>query len=112
MFRRLYFPNEANPGGLHFGMFTTAVENLAEPQLKEKWMPKMLTCEILGTYAQTEMGHGILYTVKPVIYGHCFGRLPALRPPYEVNLLCSSLDLMFILPFLCKATCLLQQIFI
>ena len=59
MFRRLYFPNEANPGGLHFGMFATAMENLAEPQLKEKWMPKMVTCEILGTYAQTEMGHGI-----------------------------------------------------
>ena len=40
-------------------------------------------------------------TVKPVIYGNCFGRPPALYGHFmKSNLLCNSLDLitMFILP--------------
>ena len=41
-------------------MFTQALENLAEPRLKEKWMPKVKSCEIIGTYAQTELGHGTI----------------------------------------------------
>ena len=39
-------------------MFTQALENLAEPELKEKWMPKVKSYDIIGTYAQTELGHG------------------------------------------------------
>ena len=34
------------------------------------------------------------------------------RQLYEVNLLCNSLDLMFILPLLFKVTCLLRPIFV
>ena len=52
------FPNEEDPGGLHGEMFLPALENLADTQLKDKWMSKVYNFEIIGTYAQTEMGHG------------------------------------------------------
>ncbi len=44
--------------GLHFGMFTFAIANLTNDEQRAKWLPKCLSCSILGTYAQTEMGHG------------------------------------------------------
>ena len=52
------FPNEEDPRGLHGEMFLPALENLADTQLKDKWMSKVYNFEIIGTYAQTEMGHG------------------------------------------------------
>ena len=51
-------PNEEDPGGLHGEMFLPALENLADAQLKDKWMSEVYNFEIIGTYAQTEMGHG------------------------------------------------------
>ena len=41
------------------GMFIPALENLGDTQLKEKWMSKVHSYAIIGTYAQTEMGHSI-----------------------------------------------------
>ena len=29
------------------------------PEQKEQWLPKAMTFQMLGTYAQTELGHGI-----------------------------------------------------
>ena len=53
-------------------MFTQALENLAKPRLKEKWMPKVKSFEIVGTYAQTEMGHGtIVFFLVPSEGGFC-----------------------------------------
>ena len=34
------------------------------------------------------------------------------RPLYKVDLLCNSLDLMFVLPLFCKANCILLLIFV
>ena len=41
-------------------MFIPVLENLADAGLKAKWLTKAKNCELLGTYAQTEMGHGSL----------------------------------------------------
>ncbi len=39
-------------------MFMPALESLGGEELKAKWMEKAVNHEILGTYAQTELGHG------------------------------------------------------
>ena len=39
-------------------MFLPTLENQCTEDQKKKWLPKALTREYLGTYAQTEMGHG------------------------------------------------------
>ncbi|KAG5668402.1 hypothetical protein PVAND_016342 [Polypedilum vanderplanki] len=49
---------EGNPFMLHFGMFTVTIMNLANDEQLSEWLPKCVNCEILGTYAQTELGHG------------------------------------------------------
>uniref|UniRef100_A0A670IFA0 Acyl-coenzyme A oxidase n=1 Tax=Podarcis muralis TaxID=64176 RepID=A0A670IFA0_PODMU len=41
------------PLGLHYSMFTPTLENQCTVAQREKWLPL-----IIGTYAQTEMGHG------------------------------------------------------
>ncbi|KAK3086444.1 hypothetical protein FSP39_018477 [Pinctada imbricata] len=43
---------------LHTAMFIPALERLATEQQKAKWMPLAKNFKILGTYGQTEMGHG------------------------------------------------------
>ncbi|XP_028394641.1 peroxisomal acyl-coenzyme A oxidase 1-like isoform X2 [Dendronephthya gigantea] len=44
--------------GLHRSMFTTIIEVQSTPEQLEKWMPLIKKYRIVGTYAQTEMGHG------------------------------------------------------
>ena len=39
-------------------MFRMSVENLANDAQKAKWMPQIKNLDILGCYAQTEIGHG------------------------------------------------------
>ena len=51
-------PNENCPLDLHFGMVTPAIRNLMNEQQQSKWLDKAESLEIIGTYAQTEMGHG------------------------------------------------------
>lgn len=51
------FP-EGDPLSLHFGMFLPALMNLSTPEQQAEWLPKAYNCSIIGTYAQTEMGHG------------------------------------------------------
>lgn len=47
------------PGlGLHTSMFWLSVENLANEEQKAFWMPQLRKVNILGCYAQTELGHG------------------------------------------------------
>lgn len=49
---------EGNPISLHFGMFLPALRNLGTVEQQAEWVPKAMKCSIIGTYAQTEMGHG------------------------------------------------------
>ncbi|XP_011193063.1 probable peroxisomal acyl-coenzyme A oxidase 1 [Zeugodacus cucurbitae] len=50
------------PGGtplaVHILMFTRALKNQGTPEQFEKFGRRANNCEILGTYAQTELGHG------------------------------------------------------
>lgn len=39
-------------------MFLPALVKLGTPQQQTEWVPKALNFSIIGTYAQTEMGHG------------------------------------------------------
>lgn len=54
----LVFPNETAPIGLHTGMFIPTLESQCSKEQKDKWLPKALNYEMIGTYAQTELGHG------------------------------------------------------
>jgi acyl-CoA oxidase len=39
-------------------MFCTSVESFADDEQKKVWMPEIMNFNILGCYAQTEIGHG------------------------------------------------------
>lgn len=46
------------PIDLHYSMFTPTLENQCTVAQREKWLPLARGIKIIGTYAQTEMGHG------------------------------------------------------
>jgi len=52
------FPNETSPLAVHATMFIPTLESLTSPEQKEKWLPRAANYEIMGTFAQTELGHG------------------------------------------------------
>lgn len=43
---------------LHYLMFLPVLQSQASPEQLAEWMPRALSGTIIGTYAQTEMGHG------------------------------------------------------
>ncbi|KAG0716699.1 Peroxisomal acyl-coenzyme A oxidase 1 [Chionoecetes opilio] len=49
---------DGNPLGLHQSMFTNALLGLASPEQQRRWGRLAQNNTIIGTYAQTEMGHG------------------------------------------------------
>ncbi|XP_060620629.2 peroxisomal acyl-coenzyme A oxidase 1 isoform X1 [Anolis sagrei] len=51
-------PKPILPIDLHYSMFTNALENQCSDTQQEKWLPLASRFQIIGTYAQTEMGHG------------------------------------------------------
>eukprot|EP00884_Botryococcus_braunii_P015671 jgi/Botrbrau1/2788/Bobra.0125s0001.1 len=48
------------PGGfeLHIGMFIPTLLSQADMEQQAEWLPKALGLRLVGTYAQTELGHG------------------------------------------------------
>ena len=47
------------PGvGLTISMFQMSIENLSNEEQLARWMPQIKNLDILGCYAQTEIGHG------------------------------------------------------
>ena len=59
--RKLYFRRAINailPISLHETMFLANIEGQASKEQKEKWLGPTERYEILGAYAQTEIGHG------------------------------------------------------
>lgn len=44
--------------GVHAMMFLPVIERLATDEQQEKWLPEATTLRMIGTYAQTELGHG------------------------------------------------------
>ncbi|OWF46410.1 peroxisomal acyl-coenzyme A oxidase 1-like [Mizuhopecten yessoensis] len=51
-------PNENNPVGLHFGMFIPTIEKHGTEEQKKKFVQPAKDLKIIGTYVQTELGHG------------------------------------------------------
>ncbi|XP_042906100.1 peroxisomal acyl-coenzyme A oxidase 1 [Parasteatoda tepidariorum] len=49
---------EASPLTVHFVMFIPTLMGLATEDQQAKWLPDALEMKIIGTYAQTELGHG------------------------------------------------------
>ncbi|KAF2120995.1 acyl-CoA dehydrogenase/oxidase [Lophiotrema nucula] len=49
---------EPTPYGLHVGMFTKTLREQGTPEQQERFLQKASTYEIVGCYAQTELGHG------------------------------------------------------
>ncbi|XP_053690483.1 probable peroxisomal acyl-coenzyme A oxidase 1 [Sabethes cyaneus] len=49
---------EGNPFRLQFDMFIPALVGHANAEQQAKWLERALNWQILGTYAQTELGHG------------------------------------------------------
>ena len=60
------FPNENSPDSLHHLMFMNALEKQLDPDQSKQWLPLAKSMNIVGTYAQTELGHGkcILFTCQ------------------------------------------------
>lgn len=52
------FFKEVSPFLLHLGMFVPTIIGQGTPEQQMHWLPRALGMEIIGTYAQTELGHG------------------------------------------------------
>ncbi|XP_063332619.1 peroxisomal acyl-coenzyme A oxidase 1 isoform X2 [Pelmatolapia mariae] len=50
--------NNQEPLGLHFAMFIPFLHSQCDHHQKKKWLPLAESYRVVGTYAQTEMGHG------------------------------------------------------
>ncbi|XP_072946829.1 acyl-coenzyme A oxidase 1-like [Epargyreus clarus] len=46
------------PFGVHFSMFIPTLRNQGDEKQRAYWLERALKMEIIGTYAQTELGHG------------------------------------------------------
>ena len=53
-----YFQGQLPGIGLTVSMFRLSVENLSNEEQKARWLPLIQNLDILGCYAQTELGHG------------------------------------------------------
>ena len=60
---RLAYPLEESPHGLHTSMFIPALTGQSTAEQQKQWLNRAQQYEILGTYAQTELGHG-----KPCVH--------------------------------------------
>ncbi|OBS73368.1 hypothetical protein A6R68_12045 [Neotoma lepida] len=57
-FKKLHLVNFVEPVGLTYSMFIPTLLNQGTTAQQEKWMHPAKDLQIIGTYAQTEMGHG------------------------------------------------------
>ena len=55
---RAISPHEPGPMLLHGGMFVPTIMSQASEEQRDDLMAKIKAFQIIGTYAQTEMGHG------------------------------------------------------
>ncbi|CAA7393058.1 unnamed protein product [Spirodela intermedia] len=53
-----FFVDEPGYLDLHWGMFVPAIKGQGTEEQQEKWLPLASRMEIIGCYAQTELGHG------------------------------------------------------
>ncbi|KAL5001038.1 acyl-CoA dehydrogenase/oxidase [Aspergillus recurvatus] len=53
-----YLVDDVSPYMLHMGMFITTIREQGSDEQRKEWLPRIEKCEIIGAYAQTELGHG------------------------------------------------------
>jgi acyl-CoA oxidase len=53
-----YLIDDVSPYHLHNSMFVTTVREQANDAQRAYWLPKIESWQIVGSYAQTELGHG------------------------------------------------------
>ncbi|KAJ3672552.1 hypothetical protein LUZ60_007273 [Juncus effusus] len=53
-----FFIDEPSYVDLHWGMFVPAIRGQASEEQQKKWLPLAYKMQIIGCYAQTELGHG------------------------------------------------------
>lgn len=53
-----FFIDEPTFTDLHWGMFVPAIKGQGTDEQQEKWLPLAQKMQIIGCYAQTELGHG------------------------------------------------------
>ena len=52
------FPNEMRPDGIHCKVFLPNIQRQMSDEQIKKWLPLAQSYKVIGTYAQTELGHG------------------------------------------------------
>ncbi|KAM9597481.1 peroxisomal acyl-coenzyme A oxidase 1 isoform 4-T5 [Trichechus inunguis] len=57
-FKKLHLGNFVEPVGVNYSMFIPTLLNQGTTAQQEKWLLSSKGLQIIGTYAQTEMGHG------------------------------------------------------
>ncbi|XP_061628329.1 peroxisomal acyl-coenzyme A oxidase 1 isoform X2 [Phyllopteryx taeniolatus] len=57
-YKRMFRGNFHEAMGLHFAMFVPTLYGQCDPEQSKKWLPLAESYQALGTYAQTELGHG------------------------------------------------------
>lgn len=59
LFQTVYaYIKDMSPFTLHLGMFVPTILGQGTQEQQDYWLPRMLSMNIIGTYAQTELGHG------------------------------------------------------
>ena len=53
-----YLLDDVSPYMVHYAMFITTVREQGSEEQKAYWMPKIEAMQVIGCYAQTELGHG------------------------------------------------------
>lgn len=67
------------PLDLHLGMFLPTLLTQATPEQQDRFFMPAWNLEIIGTYAQTEMGHGTVHSINALSKnGFVYGGLPCL----------------------------------
>ncbi|CAK9173271.1 unnamed protein product [Ilex paraguariensis] len=56
--RLRFYVDEAAFTDLHWGMFIPAIKGQGTEEQQQKWLPLAYKMQIIGCYAQTELGHG------------------------------------------------------
>ena len=57
-YRECAASHENSPLGLHYAMFIPTITKQGTDEQKERWLPLSQDLKMIGTYAQTELGHG------------------------------------------------------
>ncbi|KAI7559333.1 hypothetical protein D0864_16373 [Hortaea werneckii] len=53
-----YLCDDVSPYMVHYSMFITTIREQGDENQRSHWLPKIEAMEVMGCYAQTELGHG------------------------------------------------------